>query len=114
VRMKLSERLQILNPGGRREPSAPVRDCDNCGRPTTGNPFCQRCKNVFDKMLDDIDRLHPELHIKDPEPEDGPRSDPAMVAALGMSILAAACERDDEGEDDRRHGQDRFDGGRLS
>jgi hypothetical protein len=97
---KLHEALAAGNgPPPRREP-APVRDCEHCGRPTTGNPFCQRCQDAYDRLIRDLGLDEPELP--------GQESDPDLVAALGMSIVAVRMEREREEFDAANEG-DRFD-----
>ena len=96
----------------RKKDSASTRDCANewCGQPTTGDRFCQKCQNAYDRMLADIDRAHPELRITEPDPGGGV-GDPMLRVQLGMSIIAATMDAEREREQadwDRRNVGDRF------
>jgi hypothetical protein len=94
-----------FNNGGR-EP-AEHHDCELCGRPTAfpagtakDNRVCSRCDASLERLLRDVERI--------PDPP-GQVSDPNLLAALSMSIVACQMDAEREREEwDRRHCGDRF------
>lgn len=96
--------VAVLNP----PPKAQRRGCvaTNCrGHAAPDSDYCPYHRDGLDRLLDAIDREHPELHVREPDPP-GQVSDPNLLAALSMSILSlqmdAERERDEAVEGGRR------------